>query len=259
MDHRTDIYSLGATYYSLLTGQHPFYQSDSVPQLMYQHCHGPIPDPRADNPQVPEACAHIIARAMAKAPDDRYQSTTEMLADLQAVLATMSGQTRITLPSESGRVPAANLGCHAHAKPWAWHPKPRFACHRRHRLPRRRRPGLIRWRPWQTADTAGAAAAGPTGEPVKVGVLHSLSGTMATSAASSLMPLCMPSTRSISLAVCSAGRSRRWWWTANRTGQHSPVSPNGSSQRSRCVRSLAAGPRPAARWSSRSSRPMTIC
>ncbi len=185
VDFRTDIYSLGATYYSLLTGKHPFHQSDNVPQLMYQHCHGPIPDPRSDNPQVPEACAHIVARAMAKAPADRYQSTTEMLADLQAVLATMSGQIRIALPSESGRMPAANSGA----------------------MPTQSRGhgtrqssvslaiaglvflavvglGLFAWRPWQkSADTAGAAAAGPTGEPVKVGVLHSLSGPMATSTA----------------------------------------------------------------------------
>src|SRR5262249_32482783 len=47
LDPRSDIYSLGATYYSLLTGKNPYADSDSVPQLMYAHCHSPIPDPRS--------------------------------------------------------------------------------------------------------------------------------------------------------------------------------------------------------------------
>jgi ABC-type branched-subunit amino acid transport system substrate-binding protein len=106
LDQRSDIYSLGATYYSLLTGQSPFQESQSVPQLMYAHCHGPVPDPRTVNPAIPEACARIIAVAMAKAPRDRYQSTAEMLADLQAVVAAVSGQTRIDLPSDSAKVAA---------------------------------------------------------------------------------------------------------------------------------------------------------
>jgi ABC-type branched-subunit amino acid transport system substrate-binding protein/tRNA A-37 threonylcarbamoyl transferase component Bud32 len=106
LDLRSDIYSLGATYYSLLTGKSPFEDSQSVPQLMYAHCHGPIPDPRSVNPAIPEASARIIARAMAKSPADRYQSTAEMLADLEAVRAALSGQTPIDLPSDSATVAA---------------------------------------------------------------------------------------------------------------------------------------------------------
>jgi ABC-type branched-subunit amino acid transport system substrate-binding protein/tRNA A-37 threonylcarbamoyl transferase component Bud32 len=106
LDQRSDIYSLGATYYSLLTGKNPFHESQSVPQLMYAHRHGPVPDPQAVNPETPQACARVIACAMAKAPSDRYQSTAEMLADLQAVLAALFGQTRIDLPSDSGTVAA---------------------------------------------------------------------------------------------------------------------------------------------------------
>src|SRR5262249_29391260 len=83
LDPRSDIYSLGATYYTLLTGKSPFCDSDSVPQLMYAHCHGPVPDPRSINPTIPEACSRIIARAMAKAPDDRYQTAAAMQGDLQ--------------------------------------------------------------------------------------------------------------------------------------------------------------------------------
>ncbi len=74
VDHRTDIYSLGATYYSLLTGEGPYGGSTSTPQLMFAHCYKPVPDPREVAPALPEGCAGVVRRAMAKAPEDRYQN-----------------------------------------------------------------------------------------------------------------------------------------------------------------------------------------
>ena len=103
LDPRSDIYALGATYYTLLTGNKPYQETESVAQLMYLHCHGPILDPRSIDSSIPEACARIIAKAMAKVTGARYQSTQEMLADLQAVVAALS---TIVLPSDSGDVPA---------------------------------------------------------------------------------------------------------------------------------------------------------
>jgi urea transport system substrate-binding protein len=90
LDHRTDLYSLGATYYTLLTGKAPYHETDGVIRVMFLHCEGPVPDPRSVNPAIPDACSRIVARAMAKAPDDRYQSAGAMLADLQAVLKELS-------------------------------------------------------------------------------------------------------------------------------------------------------------------------
>src|SRR5690242_8463103 len=109
VDSRTDIYSLGATYYSLLTGKHPYEDSQSVIQVLFGHCQGEIPDPREADSSIPQACSAIVGRAMAKAPDDRYQSAAEMLADLEAVASKLSGPININLPSQSG-VRAGHVG-----------------------------------------------------------------------------------------------------------------------------------------------------
>lgn len=89
VDARSDIYSLGATYYSLLTGRRPFEDLDPM-QLMPEQCNAEPPDPRHIFPSVPAACGQIIEFAMAKQPDQRYQSMDEMQSDLEAVLATIS-------------------------------------------------------------------------------------------------------------------------------------------------------------------------
>jgi urea transport system substrate-binding protein len=174
LDHRSDLYALGATYYTLLTGKYPYEDAKSTAQLMYQHCHGPTLDPRAVNPAIPEACSRIIARAMAKAPADRYPSAEHMVADLQAVAAVLSGQTPILLPSQSGAVPAAPAASAVvrggrRRLPWAVAALVFLAL-----------VGVtvVLWRPWQKS------AVGPPGaEPIKVGVLHSRSGTMSSSEA----------------------------------------------------------------------------
>lgn len=185
LDHRSDIYSLGATYYTLLTGANPYADKGSIVQILHAHCSDEILDPRKINRLIPDACALIISRAMAKRPEDRYQSADDMLADLRAVYATLSGAGGISLPSqfrEKGpekassttrrrRVIAAGALLAAAAIAFA-----------------------AIWKGGTTSnDTANTAAgvqgstpvaAPPKGAPVKVGVLHSLSGTMGVSGSS---------------------------------------------------------------------------
>jgi serine/threonine protein kinase len=87
VDPRTDLYSLGATFYALLVGRPPYPGTAPLP-LMYAHCSKPVPDPRAARPEVPEGCAAVVRRAMAKYPAQRYPSAAAMLTDLEAVLTT---------------------------------------------------------------------------------------------------------------------------------------------------------------------------
>ncbi len=110
LDQRSDIYSLGATYYTLLTGKDPYQEAENVTQLMYLHCHGPMLDPRSVNATIPESSSRIVARAMAKEPAERYQFAAEMLADLQAVAATLTGEMPVgtaTAESRGARAPSS--------------------------------------------------------------------------------------------------------------------------------------------------------
>lgn len=86
LNERSDIYSLGATYYSLLVGEPPYLEGTAL-QVMFAHCEKPVPDPRAHNPHIPSACAAIVQRAMAKEPSARFVSAAKMLASLESVLA----------------------------------------------------------------------------------------------------------------------------------------------------------------------------
>ena len=91
VDSRADIYSLGVTYFYLLTGDMP-YRGDSHPAILYQHVHGPIPDVREKLPELPETVQHIISKAMAKAREDRYGSAKEMIVDLEGALAQLGAE-----------------------------------------------------------------------------------------------------------------------------------------------------------------------
>jgi hypothetical protein len=89
-DARSDLYSLGATYYCLLTGRPPFSagnrgQAESHAVVMAKHLREPVPDPRSLRPELPEAVSRIIRRSMAKDPAARYRSAEEMIADLDRV------------------------------------------------------------------------------------------------------------------------------------------------------------------------------
>jgi urea transport system substrate-binding protein len=85
VDERTDVYALGATYYTLLTARPPFATGDPL-RIMFEHCSAPAPDPRRAHPGVPRACAEVVVRAMAKRRADRHDGARALRDALHALL-----------------------------------------------------------------------------------------------------------------------------------------------------------------------------
>jgi serine/threonine protein kinase len=81
-DIRSDIYSLGCTFFHMLAGNAPFAQG-SMPERIVQHMQAPPPDVRRMNQGIPAAYTVIINRMLAKKPADRYQTPAELLEDLE--------------------------------------------------------------------------------------------------------------------------------------------------------------------------------
>lgn len=81
-DIRSDIYSLGCTFYYALTGEPPYAGGNAV-EKMLKHQLDPIPDVRASRSDLPEPMVSILQKMLAKKADDRYQSPTELAGALQ--------------------------------------------------------------------------------------------------------------------------------------------------------------------------------
>jgi serine/threonine-protein kinase len=82
IDQRSDIFSLGVMLYEMLVGKAPFV-GDNVNAIMYQTLNGVPPAPSTINSAVPEMLNFIVAKALGKALDDRYQNAKELANDLR--------------------------------------------------------------------------------------------------------------------------------------------------------------------------------
>lgn len=79
---KSDLYSLGIVMYEMLTGQLPF-DGDSAISIALKHLQEQPRDPRELNPNIPDAVAEIILRALDKNPDNRFASAREMMKAIQ--------------------------------------------------------------------------------------------------------------------------------------------------------------------------------
>ncbi|MBP7578256.1 MAG: PQQ-binding-like beta-propeller repeat protein [Candidatus Obscuribacter sp.] len=77
-DHRSDIYSMGILFFEMCTGQLPF-RAQGMIEMAMKHTSSPVPSAHRLNPLVPDVLDRVIKRMMAKTPDERYRSMTDVL------------------------------------------------------------------------------------------------------------------------------------------------------------------------------------
>jgi serine/threonine protein kinase len=100
-DPRTDLYSLGAILYALLTGKRPFGGS-SVMELMQKHIDEMAPSVHAVDPGIPQGLEQLVARMLSKAPEDRPQSAADVVRALETVEEEESPEHLASLASALG-------------------------------------------------------------------------------------------------------------------------------------------------------------
>ncbi len=83
IDQRSDIFSLGVMLYEMLVGRGPF-AGENINAIMYQTLNATPASPGSMNPAVPDMLNFIVAKALAKGLDDRYQNAMDMANDLRA-------------------------------------------------------------------------------------------------------------------------------------------------------------------------------
>lgn len=90
VDGRSDIYSLGIVMYEMITGKIP-YEGDNAVALAFKHINEPLPDIKTLNPKAYDSVIKIIKKATEKQAADRYQTATELIADLRLAMGDKTG------------------------------------------------------------------------------------------------------------------------------------------------------------------------
>lgn len=93
IDHRADIYALGATLFHVLAGR-PMFSGRSSISIIAKHTREPAPDVRVFAPEIPERVAAAIARCVAKDREARFSSAQELADELEAILAELDPRAR---------------------------------------------------------------------------------------------------------------------------------------------------------------------
>ena len=99
-DNRSDIYSLGITFYFALTGRVP-YEGSSALEIMLKHETDPLPSLQKIKPGIPHSLSRIIEKMVEKKPEKRYQNAAQLLSDLSKVTLSSPAREVSTSPKTS--------------------------------------------------------------------------------------------------------------------------------------------------------------
>ena len=105
VDGRTDIYALGCVLFECLTGRPPFHKEEGVAVIM-AHLREPAPTVSSLRPDCPPALDRVVAKTLAKSPDDRFQTCDELIDALQRATPAPSGQ--FTETASAASIPVAD-------------------------------------------------------------------------------------------------------------------------------------------------------
>jgi serine/threonine protein kinase len=103
LDARTDVYSLGVVLYEILVGRAPF-TADTPYAIVHDHIFTPLPLPRELNPDLSEPVERMLLKALAKKPDDRFQSAKELIGALESTLQSAPPPETIVAPPPPPKV-----------------------------------------------------------------------------------------------------------------------------------------------------------
>ncbi|WP_029110505.1 serine/threonine-protein kinase [Mycobacterium sp. URHD0025] len=123
LDHRADIYSLGCSLFRLLTGKTPFAGRGGVPAIVTAHVFEDPPKVTDLAPHLPIGLNDVIAKAMAKNPDARYQTARELAEATTAAIAdTTTAVPKSTVTQAWDAAPPADGVTHPAGRPPHWRP-----------------------------------------------------------------------------------------------------------------------------------------